>query len=81
MGNGGSGEMDGGTVHIISRSPFPARDQQARDRDNKTISPLRSGRGEAGGVDVGSRTGGRSGRRLAVTPKWSRARKEASHKK
>ena len=71
LGNGSSGAMDGGTMHILSRSTFPAWDQQARDRDNTTISPLRSGRGEAGGVGVGGWTGCRSGRWPAVTPAWS----------
>ena len=33
----------------------PDGDQQARDRDNRTISPLKSGQGEAGGVGVGAR--------------------------
>ena len=57
------------------------QDQQARDRDNTTISPLRSGWGEAGGVGVSGQTGGRSGRQPAVTPEWSRAKEEARHGK
>ena len=52
-------------------SPFPSCNQQVRDSDNTTISPLRSGQGEAGSVGVGAPMGGMtaggSGRQPAVT--------------